>query len=481
MAIGWQLFYEGVWKIKTLKSPAPWTAAGYLKNSQGPLRGMFRNMAGDADDLDWLSADKVINKWDDWKIRFASHYKLDNGQLGRLNQLLDGSSEIAAVLKSGVPEKVDLTAVTTKLKNEEGKTETVQIVTYDAEKKQLRASGKVRFEPREKMALLEPVVARPIQVQEYVSAIEKLYNDSRKIYRGERPSELTAKLLQGLPDAVDLSQVTAEIPGSDEGSESESVQVVTYDAENQQLTMRGDVELTAEQKSALTDPVTAISAEEQEYLDAVDLLYRRSANLSYKQRVRALLVGNADNAGIEKQQKVGEIEKYTLMLDDYERRLANASQDYQYDHLSKLWDDIQAQRASLVGPIKALDADLKKEAQSILTVNQLKLGSVPEPWTSLRFSDTVTILGLACLGIMLIVGLFTRFAATMAAIMLFSFYMAMPPLPGLPELPGPEHSLIVNKNLIEVFALLAIAALPTGLWFGLDSFIAWFFAGSNEK
>mgnify|MGYP006874417586 FL=1 len=76
---------------------------------------------------------------------------------------------------------------------------------------------------------------------------------------------------------------------------------------------------------------------------------------------------------------------------------------------------------------------------------------------------------------MLILGLFTRFAAVMAAFMLFSFYLAMPPFPGVPEIPGPEHSFIVNKNLIEVFALLAIAALPSGIWFGLDRLLAVFF------
>ena len=48
------------------------------------------------------------------------------------------------------------------------------------------------------------------------------------------------------------------------------------------------------------------------------------------------------------------------------------------------------------------------------------------------------------------------------------FYLAMPPWPGVPEAPGPEHSFIVNKNFIEIMALLAIAALPTGQWFGLD-------------
>ncbi|MEM7312726.1 MAG: hypothetical protein AAF497_06210, partial [Planctomycetota bacterium] len=108
-------------------------------------------------------------------------------------------------------------------------------------------------------------------------------------------------------------------------------------------------------------------------------------------------------------------------------------------------------------------------------------GGVPTPWTSLRIADSLTIAGLTLLGLCLIAGLFTRFSAVMAAIMVFSFYLAMPPLPGLPEPPGPEHSYIVNKNMIEVLALLAIAALPTGRWFGLDAILPWFFGKKSTE
>lgn len=380
LAIGWQLFYEGIWKVKTLSSPKPWTAAGYLKNSQGPMRGAFRNMAGDPDDLDWLDSDKVIARWRDWKTRFAAHYKLDEKQLGSLNRILDGPSQFTHPLESGVPESVDLTSLKVRIPGEK---EAVQIVTYDEAEKRLRVDGRARLTPRDQL-----------------------------------------KLLSTLPE------------------------------------------------EDLTETDSAFKA-------AIEKLYKDSSRLSYTQRVRAQLTGNPENAGVKAQQKIGEIEKYKMMLADYEKGLASAKQDYQYDHLQKLWGDIQSQKSSLVGPVRALESDMKKEATKVLSVSQLKMGSVPEPWTSLRISDMLTILGLTALGLLLIIGLFTRFSALMAAIMLFSFYLAMPPLPGYPEVPGPEHSLVVNKNLIEVIALLAIAALPSGLWFGLDSFIAWFFADKD--
>ena len=69
--------------------------------------------------------------------------------------------------------------------------------------------------------------------------------------------------------------------------------------------------------------------------------------------------------------------------------------------------------------------------------------------TSLRTVNNMTIAGLTILGALLVLGLGTRIAALAAAFMLFNFYMAMPPWPGVPEVPGPEHSFIINKNGIQ--------------------------------
>ena len=68
-------------------------------------------------------------------------------------------------------------------------------------------------------------------------------------------------------------------------------------------------------------------------------------------------------------------------------------------------------------------------------------------------------------------GTFSRLTALAAAGLLLSFYLPMPPWPGVVEAPGPEHSLIINKNLIEVFACLALVAVPTGRWIGVDALL----------
>ena len=100
VGIGWQLLYEGLWKIDTLSSPTPWTSDGYLKSSQGPMRGIFRAMTGDPDDKAWLDEKIVAARWDSWKQRFAKHYGLDEKQVGRLNQMIDGASVYAATIST---------------------------------------------------------------------------------------------------------------------------------------------------------------------------------------------------------------------------------------------------------------------------------------------------------------------------------------------------------------------------------------------
>ena len=80
--------------------------------------------------------------------------------------------------------------------------------------------------------------------------------------------------------------------------------------------------------------------------------------------------------------------------------------------------------------------------------------------------------GLVGVGGCLLLGLFTRLACVVGAGFLLMFYLAMPPLPYWPEGPRVEgHYLYVNKNIIEMFALLALATLPTGRWLGLDGIL----------
>jgi thiosulfate dehydrogenase [quinone] large subunit len=66
-------------------------------------------------------------------------------------------------------------------------------------------------------------------------------------------------------------------------------------------------------------------------------------------------------------------------------------------------------------------------------------------------------------------GLFTQLGCIGALGFLAMFYLSQPPLSGMPQ-PGAEGAyLLVNKNLIELAAVLAVMAFRTGRIAGLDT------------
>jgi len=384
ICIGWQFLYEGLWKLNKQHTARPWTSAGYLKNARGPFRNLYRNMAGDPDELDWLSYEKVVRQWDGWHNRFLAHYQnLTRQQKARLQGLLNGRKEFVATL-GRLPEGVKFSGSLAK------------VVKYDPQRKRLVVDGKLHLTPDQRNAMLRMVTVGKIS------------------------------------DPADVEKNRA---------------------------------------------ATA-------YQQAVRDVYARSARLSSKEQARVLLKGDPDRAtqvnekheGTIDHKWLGDIDRYQELLVRYEQNLSSARQAFQHEHLKKQWAEIQQLRVDLVGPVKALDAELKLKAQQLLTAQQLSRGPVSQSWTWIDWIDKTTIWSLIVLGVLLIAGLFTRLSAVGGACLLLSFYLAMPPWPGVTdfqELPGPEHSFLVDKNLIEVFALLSIVVMPTGQWFGVDAAVRW--------
>ena len=84
-------------------------------------------------------------------------------------------------------------------------------------------------------------------------------------------------------------------------------------------------------------------------------------------------------------------------------------------------------------------------------------------------ADLITMWGLAIVGALLILGLFTRLASVAGIGFILLFYFANPPFVGyFYSLPSEGSYLIINKNLVELCALLVILATRSGLFAGLD-------------
>jgi uncharacterized membrane protein YphA (DoxX/SURF4 family) len=272
---------------------------------------------------------------------------------------------------------------------------------------------------------------------------------------------------------------------------------IHYDADNKRLVVDGKQHLIPKEKAELErmakSDKAANPADTQRFLKALDAVYRQSAKLSDKERLAVLLKIDPERVGIvyhdDKtkevvEQRKGKITQYKEMLSRYEDELPRAREAFEHHHLDVQWGEIQKLRAELVNPVRALESDFKTEARKLLTPEQLTRGPVSEPLTEQQRIDRATIWALIAIGGLLLVGLGTRIAAIAAAVLLLSFYLAVPPWPGVAELletAGPEHSFIINKNLIEVIALLAIAAMPTGQWFGVDRLFSALIPGKRRS
>jgi uncharacterized membrane protein YphA (DoxX/SURF4 family) len=89
----------------------------------------------------------------------------------------------------------------------------------------------------------------------------------------------------------------------------------------------------------------------------------------------------------------------------------------------------------------------------------------------LEWTDFLTRWGLVVMGACLLLGLLTRTACVSGAVFLCLLYLSMPPWPGAPEAVRMEGRFLVNKNLIEMLALLTLATTASGKWLGLDGLL----------
>ncbi len=82
--------------------------------------------------------------------------------------------------------------------------------------------------------------------------------------------------------------------------------------------------------------------------------------------------------------------------------------------------------------------------------------------------DFLNIAGLIAVGVSLLLGIKVRWGAIAGILLLALYYLAHPPFSSLPQGPAEGSYWIVNKNLIEIAALLVIYQFPLTTVFGIE-------------
>ena len=292
------------------------------------------------------------------------------------------------------------------------------------------------------------------------AAIDRRYNQALDHYAGVRPfTDSQQTKLKGTANDLKAS-LAARLDDPDFLNRLSEQEKKLNDAEDRLL----DAGLTPEQRAAAQKA-------RDEARKAIAKAVGRPATLWDKSLSREDLHNVVVQAGEES--------RFRQRVADYEFMLGRVQEDASRLHAPFTSERLNADRAKLaktrmellaiaIAPLVELDA----AAQKLADLEQMKAGP-PAPLPSQTcLLDWMTAWGLTAIGLGLIFGVFTRTASLAAAAFLAMFYLAMPPWPGVPEPSLSEgHYFLVNKNLIEMIAVLALASLPTGHWFGLDPWV----------
>lgn len=92
-------------------------------------------------------------------------------------------------------------------------------------------------------------------------------------------------------------------------------------------------------------------------------------------------------------------------------------------------------------------------------------------------ADFVTMWGLTLVGLFLILGLLTRLSSLAGIGFILLFYLCNPPFVGyFYAIPSEGSYLVVNKNLVELCALVVVLVTGSGRFAGLDRIVRLLFA-----
>jgi uncharacterized membrane protein YphA (DoxX/SURF4 family) len=174
------------------------------------------------------------------------------------------------------------------------------------------------------------------------------------------------------------------------------------------------------------------------------------------------------------------IDEYRKKLQEIAKMVNQELPVFDKDVAKQRLKSAKAEAAGMRAELLAdLSRNLQDALQNVLTDDQKKQKPLGErepasyrEWDRLEWIDAITRWGLVVVGIGLLIGLFTRTCCWAGALFLLMLYLTASPFPWLPEPSRVEgHYYFVNKNLVEMLALMVLATTRSGCWVGLDGLV----------
>ncbi len=123
--------------------------------------------------------------------------------------------------------------------------------------------------------------------------------------------------------------------------------------------------------------------------------------------------------------------------------------------------------------LKTFERDYHNALDGVLDDQQRGMTAMPRPRTSIDAVDVVMTYVILAVGLLLLLGLFTRAASLLGAAFLFSVVMMQPF--------WVSETAPTFNQYVEMFALLTLATTQVGRWAGLDYFVSNWIMGSNRS
>lgn len=446
LSIGWHFLFEGIQKVYSLFTPKPFSAAVYFRESAGPLSSTLKPMLPDPEKE---FAVKLVPEGiqDRWREIAAPYIDGLSGEARAKAEAARDASQAEAIRWLSGGNAAARKAYQKSLARWESSGSSTD----------LDAAGKARKECL-------------VLVSEYRKKQESLANELGAL-AGMKPEEvlkLPKPPVENSTDALPLFLLDPATVSSARTSALDSVRT----------------HLTAK----ATDPAakeTGWTRMDKAVKVADDWADKTQAWLGFGEKAVETPSPDGKDTGALKQtlttpERIARHKKLSETLDEQtrSRRSWDMMKDVDKAALASAKAAVAKSRADLAEDIDKMESDLVKKLQS--------MGATPrEAAKKAKFidiMDLVTIGAITAIGTGLFSGTLTRFAALGGAAFLLLTYLAVPPFPWLPTPPLNEGNYVfINKNFVEMMALLVIAATPSGRWFGFDAVIMPIFFGYGES
>lgn len=444
LTIGWHFLFEGVSKIQSIFSPKPFSSAGYFRESAAPLSGMMqRFLPSDPDGELLLNLEPVAIEQSlrDIGADLASFLKLESRDLDLLHDTVERKLGEALFWREGGNAGLRLAYERALLDWESDSTSEHRQAVLEKRVKLLEMSEKFRLRQDDLAAQVSAVVGITIPILGVAPSVDRL---------------------DRVPlDATDSAQVGV---------------------------VRGSI-LSVAEKALLErwlGKAEAMAVEQWKKWDKVIGMADKWADSTREwlesggETVEQASPDGKGNGTLKKSLSTPErVARLTEVFDFREKvRISDRNWDFRKDvdkgSLISAKAAVAAARSSLASELAKIKGDLvtaleKQFADKIATAGDRPIAQVTRP---IDVIDLVTIWGITAIGAGLFTGTFTRMAALGGVAFLAMTYLAFPAFPWVPAPPQNEGNYVfINKNVVEMMALMVIAVSPSGRWFGVDAVI----------